>query len=274
MKTCLAFKITNWCNLRCAHCCEKSGPEHQPNLMDLDKMAMYLEEFNALPIEKYDIVALTGGEVMAPYYYCDYTYIPLSLQVAFDENMTPCLKTNGTWGNDENLMNRILASITDIAGENDKKVMMDISLDSFHKNFGAVANIYRTLLNNPTCAKHIDVVLQGIKNNSMHNLYDLYMALSSYGIIKGEDILGQFITDGTNRYPINYNFNQAIANIGRARANKLGTFNLTGQPDIYGDSIMIDRNDRLRLNLVNCMAMGTKPLGECLQILKEKSKQR
>lgn len=22
----LSFKITNWCNLRCAHCCEYSGP--------------------------------------------------------------------------------------------------------------------------------------------------------------------------------------------------------------------------------------------------------
>ena len=273
-KICLAFKITNWCNLCCAHCCEKSGPEHQPNLMDLDKMALYLSEFNALPIEKYDTVALTGGEVMAPYYSYDDTYIPSALQIIFNENMTPCLKTNGVWGNDENLMNRILASITDIAGENDKKVMMDISLDRFHKNFGAVANIYRSLLHNPTCTKYITVILQGIKDNSMHAFYDLFMALSGHGIINDKDISGRFVTDGTNRYPIIYNFNQAIADIGRARANKLGTFKLTGQSDIYGDCIMIDAKDRVRFNHINALVMDGQPLGDCIKILEQKSKQR
>lgn len=273
-KTGIAFKTTNWCNLSCAHCCEKSGPEHQPNLMDLDKMALYLSEFNALPIEKYDTVALTGGEVMAPYYSYDDTYIPSALQIIFNENMTPCLKTNGIWGNDENLMNRILSTITDVAGDNGKKVIMDVSLDRFHKNFAAVAKIYRSLLNNPTCAKYITVVLQGIKNNSVRSFYDLFMASSGYGIIWGKDISGQYITDGVSRYPIIYNFNQAIANIGRARANKLGTFNLTGQSDIYGDCIMIDAKDRVRLNHINALVMNGRPLGDCIKILEQKSKQR
>ena len=275
-KTNLAFKITNWCNLQCRHCCENSGPNQSPRLMNLDKMKKYLDEFNALPIEKYDSLVFTGGEVMAPYYHGEQKYIPKCLKMAIDANMLPILKTNGLWGNDKALKDKIFSDIESVAYNAGKLIAMDISVDRFHNNLGAVANIINDVVRNSELGFCLALTIQGIHKNSTHAVYDLYSALLTRGIrpysrARQDDSI--LLTDGQSLYPLYYNFKQSVANTGRARANKLGKFELTGKADIYGDCVMIDGNDVLRLNNVRGAAIHNRPIGEVIQQLKNKEKQ-
>lgn len=273
----LAFKITNWCNLSCQHCCENSGPDKSPRLMDLDKMSQYLAEFNALPIEKYDTLVMTGGEVMSPYYHNNDTYIQQCIDIAFHGGMLPVLKTNGIWGKNPKLKNKIFTDIADIAYAKNKLVAMDISLDRFHDNLGAVADIINVLVREPAIGYCIATTLQGIYKNSTHAVHDLYSALLTRNIkIVGNDSQNKIIllSDDNNLYPLYYNFNQSIANVGRARTNKIGVFNLSGRPDIYGDCIMIDNNDVLRLNNVRGAKIDGRPILDVIRQLQQRNTQR
>lgn len=276
-KTNLAFKITNWCNLQCAHCYENSGPDQSPRLMNLDKMAYYLDEFNALPLAKSDVVAITGGEVMSPYYHNDTTYIPMCLDIAHHGGMLPVLKTNGVWGGDTKMRNTVFSSVADVAYANGTLVAMDISIDRFHNNLGATTNIIDALVKNPVLGYCIVLTLQGIHKNSSHAIYDLISALLTRNIrIASRDVKDKtlLLSDGKNFYPVYYNFDQSVANIGRAHKNKLGVFELTGKPDIFGDSVMIDHNDVLRLNLVRGTKINGRPIGDVIQQIKNNEIQR
>ena len=275
VKTNLAFKITNWCNLQCRHCCENSGPNQSQHLMELDKIKKYMGEFRTIPIDKDSVVSFTGGEVMTPYFIGDEKYIQDCIKIAFNNGFTPALKTNGVWGANEPLRYRILAGIVDTAISSNKLVEMDISVDRFHNNFGAVAEILNTVLKEPILAQHLVITLQGLYKNSAMAARDLYMALLSHHIdisVKNDTANCVLLTNGSHDLQVYYNFNQAIADFGRAAENKLGTFKLTGKSDIFGDCVMIDADDRLRLNVTRAIKIKGRPLDVCIQKLKEKTK--
>lgn len=249
--------------------------------MDLSKMRDYLVEFNSLPIEKYDTVAFTGGEVMAPYYLHDANsidrdqYIPACAYIAIENGMTPVFKTNAVWGRDIDLMYKMFRGFNTVVRLTGQRINLDISLDRFHANIDAIANILDNILANPEFAHSVNITFQGLHRNSSQATNDLTMALYAHDIKTYVGTrYGKILTDGTHYYPVQYNLRQAIADVGRATDNKLGTFKLTGQPDIYGDFVMIDSDDYVCLNMTHKMKIDGRPLGECIQLLKEKSKEK
>ena len=72
----LSFKITNWCDLNCAHCCENSGPKRPGRFLPLEKTEKYLNEFKELPYNLSEYVVIGGGEGLSPYLFDNFDYIP------------------------------------------------------------------------------------------------------------------------------------------------------------------------------------------------------
>ena len=148
---------------------------------------------------------------------------------------------------------------------------------TIHRQRFTVADIINVLVREPAIGYCIATTLQGIYKNSTHAVHDLYSALLTRNIkIVGNDSQNKIIllSDDNNLYPLYYNFNQSIANVGRARTNKIGVFNLSGRPDIYGDCIMIDNNDVLRLNNVRGAKIDGRPILEVIEQLQRRVIQR
>ncbi|MBP3545204.1 MAG: hypothetical protein J6J82_02755, partial [Alphaproteobacteria bacterium] len=129
-KISFAIKNTNWCNLRCAHCCENSGPNVAPDIMPLKYVEKYIAGFNDMPLPKWEHMVFTGGEAMAPYFHKRTEYIPQCLEIAASYGMVPFVKTNGVWGMNEELRHRILRDFANVAYRQDKMMSMDISVDA------------------------------------------------------------------------------------------------------------------------------------------------
>ena len=90
----ISFKITNWCNLHCAHCCERSNKHNKPNFMSLEKIEKYLSESRELAIAPNELLSIGGGEAFATYMFGQTTYIPRALDLFYSYEYIPTLKTN------------------------------------------------------------------------------------------------------------------------------------------------------------------------------------
>ncbi len=245
-----SFKITNWCNLCCAHCCENSGKTNPPNFLPLDKMEQYLGEIQTLPYNISEYIVIGGGEGMAPYFFKNIKYIPRALDLIFKAGKIPTIKTNGTWGASDDKRKLILGTLANAAYSADTLVTLDISVDEFHDNIRAVADLINGVLSNDYIMAGIRPVLVGFNTDGSANaLKKLKDELNNRKIGVDElpdGDLGVYNRRGTGiRIPVDYY--GAIHNLGRAVENRVYTS--TDSPTTpYVNCVQIDNNDNAILN--------------------------
>ena len=263
-KISFAIKNTNWCNLKCAHCCECSGPNITPNIMPLSNVEKYIGEFNAMPLPKWEHMVFTGGETMAPYFHNQMEYIPRCLDIAAQHKMIPSVKTNGTWGTDEEMRNRILRDFANAAYRNNTLMSMDISVDNFHNNSTAVVNILNDVIRSDYLSYAIRISLAGFNNTKSRTAFvNLIHALRAKGLIINfnQDLEFIIAVPDVRAMKIFYDFNIAISNIGRAADNNLGNYVPDGRTNILdGNCLQIDNNDIAKLNYKHSTAVNGRSL--------------
>lgn len=129
----LFIKVTNLCNLQCAHCCECSGPNEAPTFIPISDVRTITENFkrekNTSPN-----VAISGGEPMMAYKHKPY-YIPQLIKLFAKQNFFYIeLKTNTVWVTQPGA-DIIFRDLTEISAKYPKLyTMYHLSFDSFHAN--------------------------------------------------------------------------------------------------------------------------------------------
>ncbi len=266
----LALKITNWCNLNCAHCCEHSGCNNPQKLMPIDKITHYMTEFQKLPYDKYEHLVFTGGEVMSPYYHGDYAYIPQCLDIAYRNGYVPFLKTNAVWGGDDILRNRVLNDVVKMAYKHQTLASFDISLDEFHNNFDEVSTLVRNILSQAEVANAIRISLVGLNTTkSKFRLAKLFNELRKHDMNPHViDYMTIAVNTGQNWVQIYYDYDASIHREGRAADNKIGTQVSDGTPDAQGTCcLVLDNNDNAILNYKWHEPISGRPLNKVVSSL-------
>ena len=124
------FKITNLCNYRCAHCCERSGPNETPKFIPLADVRTIIEQFKSVK-NTVPVAFVSGGEPMTVYKHIPY-YIPQIMKTLARTGFAVEVKTNAGWVFDENA-NVIFQDLTDFSNKFKKTfVSYHLSLDKFH----------------------------------------------------------------------------------------------------------------------------------------------
>lgn len=251
-----AFKITNWCNLCCAHCCECSGPKNPLNLMPLDKMEKYINELSTLPMGMLlETITISGGEGMAPYLFGQSDYIPTALKLIFDTGKIPTIKTNGLWAKNDDMRTSVLDSVSKAASDAHGVVAMDISVDEFHDNILPVANLVSGLLSKDYYKFTILPGLSGFSTKaSAYALEQLKNELEKRGlsVVDCENDTEWVVCDekSCNITVIRKVYDAQIFRWGRAIDNNVWTYNPDGV-DLSLASIQclqIDNDDNATLN--------------------------
>lgn len=250
----LCFKITNWCNLCCDHCCELSGPNAPRELMPLDRMDKLLTEFKQIETPRAsDFFVIGGGEAMAPYFFKDKLYIPRALDMIYQADGIPTIKTNATWGRSAALRKQILKDIASVAAKYQIVTTLDISVDEFHNNIVGTADVFAEILKSKELSEAIYIFLVGFQTlASKRKLAELKKELKYRNIetvsipTSPEDFLVRY-KGNDFAMQIFSSFDTPISMAGRAI--ETGVFT-TGKPDgtpsIEG------------FNLVHCMSVDTK----------------
>ena len=275
----LAFKITNWCNLNCTHCCENSGPDQPMHFMPLDKIEKYLHEFKDLPYSTSEYVVIGGGEGLGPYLFGDNNYIPDLLMKINKFGGVPTIKTNGVWGNSPELRRSILHSLADVVYKTGTVASLDISVDEFHNNIPAVANIFAEILSNVYVMLAIRPSLMGFFTLASSNaLAQLEKELKSRGIVMDELGLKELnvrnikISEmGVSVFNLRYeqsvhsinvitDYSNLVVDLGRAKENNVFTCRFFA-PNFVGENcLQIDGNDTLLLNNYYRAEIKKRPL--------------
>ena len=259
-KLSLCLKITNWCNLKCAHCCELSDPKEPKQFMPLDKFETYIHQFGEIDIPKTEYYTIGGGEPTAPYAYSEPDYIPRAVSMILDAGAVPTIKTNATWGKHTDERQTILKSLAAVAYKYQKLVTLDISLDEFHKNTIDTANVISDIVKSDMLRPAIRVFLAGFNTQaSLKRLNELQDELKrrNLHIISSTDIDG--VTEKT-KYDfgalyrgmgnmIFASFETPIFRDGRAAITNVATTGpSTGMTSIDGNCLVVDNNDNAILN--------------------------
>lgn len=272
----LHFKITNWCNLNCAHCCECSNSLQPLNLLSLEKIEKYLQEVVHMPIKPNEMISIGGGEAMAPYMHNTPEYIPNLLDMVYKYEFVPTLKTNGTWGDQNKKRARILSDIAKCAYKSGKLATLDISVDEFHNNIYGVSKIILNVLNEYYLCYAIRICLVGFNTQKSTNaLFHLRQELSKKGFhIETTPPFGDWIvsTPNGNTTVIYNSFTSGIFDIGRAKKNKVYT--TTSNKNNTGvDCLQLDNNDIAILNYDYCEPIQNRNLYEVLCSLQQRSRE-
>lgn len=270
----LHFKITNWCNLNCAHCCECSNSSQPLNLMPLEKIEKYLKETADMPIKPNELISVGGGEVMAPYMHNNPDYIPKLLDLLYKYNFVPTLKTNGTWGEQHKKSAQILSGIAKCAYKSGKLVTLDISVDEFHNNINGVAKIIRNVVNEYYLCYAIRICLVGFHTQKSKNaLLRLKQELSKFGF-RTETMppFDDWIISAPNgNTTVLYNsFTSGIFDIGRAKQNKVYT--ATDKDSAYDHCLQIDNDDIATYNYNHQEPVQNRNLYEVLCSLQQRAR--
>lgn len=134
----LVFKTTNYCWYKCAHCCEKAGPDNektyipQETIIDILKQAKQDEKF-------INDVVFTGGEIFSAYKFGDKQYIPNIINFAIKNNIGVDIKTNAGWAN-TSWGKEIFDDLRQVIMDNQPKklefpkLQISLSLDKYHTN--------------------------------------------------------------------------------------------------------------------------------------------
>ncbi len=267
-KTSFALKITNWCNLRCAHCCECSGPNIAQNLMPLPKVEDYIRQFSEMPISQWEHLVFTGGEAMAPYFSQKNDYMAHCLETAVQYHKVPFIKTNGAWGEEKALRSQILGDLANVAYKTRVLMSMDISIDEFHNNINGVAQIINDVISSDVLTPAIRISLVGLKTpGSKTKFLNLVTALEQQYklqmVAPGSGVLLVAAPGKQNFMQIIYDFNTPVSRVGRARDIILG--DAVAAPDGFphddtGHCLLVDNNDIAVLNYKYRQAVGNSDL--------------
>lgn len=269
----ISFKITNWCNLHCAHCCERSNKHNAPDFMSLEKLNKYLAETSIMDTRPNQLLAISGGEALAPYILGNTTYIPNALDLIYTNNYVPVLKTNGTWGDNETLRKKILSDIALKAYKYQKLVTLDISVDEFHNNQSGVIKIINNIVRNPGLSFAIRICLVGFNTPASKTaLNNLQQQLQNIGLKIKKNHIGDLMIEIPNSINVLYVYTNYIAQVvpaGRAKQTK--TFTTTHRGDNDGiDCLQIDNHDYAILNYQYREPIKNRPLNTVLQSLMSK----
>ena len=223
----------------------------------------------------HELISIGGGEAMAPYMHNKPNYIPNVLSLAFQYKFIPTLKTNGTWGDDDNLRTKILSDIADCAYRSGKLVTLDISVDEFHNNLSGITNIiYDTICSQHLCPA-IRICLVGFNTKKSAFIQTkLQQKLQKRGLKITPTIIGDWIVEtknGDGVYMIN-DFSGGIFNLGRAKTNKVYT--TTDTPNGYEniDCIQLDNNDTATLNYIYREKIKNRNIDAVLKSLQQRAR--
>lgn len=269
----LCLKITNWCNLNCAHCCENSGSKEPLNFMPLEKFEHYIYEFKKLPFKKSDYVVIGGGEGMAPYLFHKNYYIPAALSYINGAGYIPTIKTNGLWGAQDDVCMDALRNLALVAELSGVLSSLDISIDEFHNNINEVANIFSKALSNEHIMSGVRISLVGFNTvKSMEALYNLKNKLISRNLcVEGlpEGDWGVYNERGMG-FRVLLDYHNAIFDWGRAKQNKVYT--VTGKCDFPDEiCLTIDNKNNATMNCLYTEPIGSRKLSDVITSLYQKT---
>lgn len=273
-KISFAIKNTNWCNLRCAHCCENSNPNVVPNIMPLKYVEKYIAEFNAMPLPRWEHMVFTGGEAMAPYFHKRMKYIPQCLDIASSYGMVPFVKTNGVWGMNDELRHRILRDFANVAYRQNKMMSMDVSVDAFHNNTAAVCKVLNDVVRSDYLAPAVRISLVGLNDAKsyavfMHLLDEL--RASGLDVDIGDDGSLALWVPYVRGVSVYYDLGASINKIGRAAENNLGQIVPNGRPHISdGHCLEIDNKHNAILNYKYTAPVNGRPVFDVVKELMSK----
>nr|MBQ0091574.1 radical SAM protein [Candidatus Enterousia merdequi] len=134
----LIFKTTNYCWYKCAHCCEKAGPDNEKIYIPQETIINILKQ--AKQDKKFvNEVVFTGGEIFSAYKFGDKQYIPNILNFSLQNNIGVDIKTNAGWANTtfgKEIFDDLRKVITDNKPRNLElpKLQISLSLDKYHTN--------------------------------------------------------------------------------------------------------------------------------------------
>ena len=271
----LALKITNWCNLNCAHCCERSHSKEPFKLMPVDKIERYISEFKDMGVPVWDYVTFTGGEVMAPCYIGHSKYIPTVADICARNDMSACFKTNALWGNRLMLCDSILKSLADVAHKYDRQILLDISIDEYHNNLDAAANIVQQIMKSQSLIDAIVVSFIGLNTSaSQYKFNEFSNILRNRGFFVGPiDSDGTIMISKDNKANVMFYDIGMLSRLGRAADNDLTQYIPSGHPNI-GDSdcLEITNTNKAVLNYKFTTETKDKTVGQVYNELKQKKR--
>lgn len=273
----LALKITNWCNLNCAHCSECSGPRQPKSLMPMDTVSEYISQFQDIRMPRWEHLVFTGGESLAPYFFGEYEYVPQCMDLTHKYNMVPFFKTNGMWGANKRLRERILGDMADNAHKHGRLNSLDISLDEFHDNVAPVAAILGDVFHDYYLAQAIRISLVGLDTQKSRNrLIELMSQVCARRIsFKPLDNMTLLLGNGEFAGHVYFGFFTPVSIAGRAAKNNLGTAINNGMPDAKtGSCFQIDNNDVATLNYKWRTPVAGRPLNTVVAKLFEQMNTR
>ncbi len=274
-KLSLCLKITNWCNLNCAHCCELSGPTRPKQFMPLAQMQNFITQFNQIEFPKTEYFVIGGGEAMAPFVFGNRDYIPQALYMIYNAGGIPTIKTNATWGNSTDLRQNILKDLARVVYSTQIVTTLDISIDEFHNNLDGAANVIADIVKSQYLAPAIRISLVGFNTvASKTKLRQLREKLSHLGIMtystntENNDFAAIF---GYSGIQIFTSFNTPIYKAGRAIETKTYTTGSnTGTPDSDGHCLVVDNAGNAILNYKFRERIAGRDLDTVTRILMQK----
>lgn len=271
----LSFKITNWCNLNCAHCCENSGQNRARRFLPMKKIEKYLNEFKKLPYNLSEYIVIGGGEGLSPYLFDDFDYIPNLLSKINSVGGVSTIKTNGLWGNNAGTRKFILKDLSIFAHKIGKVVTLDISIDEFHNNIKNVADIFAEILSDNYVTVSIRPTLVGFKTlKSAMALSQLKSELKARKITTVETTKGDLFMcneHGVGVFVITDYYNE-IFDLGRAKKNKVFTCHQTAPRLLPTNCIQIDNNDTVTMNNFYREKIDGRPLKVVIDSLISRTK--
>ena len=271
----LALKITNWCNLNCAHCCERSHSKEPFKLMPVDKIERYISEFKDMGVPVWDYVTFTGGEVMAPTYIGHTKYIPTVADICARNDMSACFKTNGLWGNRLIKCDDILKCLSDVAHKYDRQILLDISIDEYHNNLDAAANIVQQIMKSQSLIDAIVVSFIGLNTSaSQYKFNEFSNILRNRGFFVGSiDSDGTIMISKDNKSNVMFYDIGALSRLGRASDNNL-TQHIPSSHIRSGDSdcLEITNNNQAILNYAFTTDIKDKTIAQVYNELKQKKR--
>lgn len=273
----IAFKITNWCNLCCAHCMERSSIKEPFNLMPIAQIENYIAQYVNMGVPVWDYVVFTGGESMAPYYIGQGKYIRTLAELCAKNNVSPCFKTNAMWGKRLLLCDSVLKDLADVAHKYDRQVLLDISIDEYHDNFLPAANVVSQIMNSQYLIDAIPVSFVGLNTVASQCKFQEFLdVLKSYGISVDAQTTPAdefMITKGDKANVMFYDVG-GLTRLGRAADNNIVTARPASGVEHSGgsDCLEITNNNQAILNYKYKTTMDNKTVGEAYNELLQKKR--
>jgi hypothetical protein len=265
----LSLKITNWCDLNCAHCCECSGANNPTNFMPLTRAEQYISEFQEIPYHIMQHYTISGGEGLAPYQFGNLEYIPTVLSCIYKIGGIPTIKTNGVWGERYNTRTEILKSLAGSAYFGNKLLTLDISVDEFHNNLKGVANIVADVVQSDYLLPAIRICLVGFNTDgTRRNMEKLRTQLDDrelHSEILPNHDWAVYRDDGKGMRVV-VDDEQEVHDLGRAKQNNVYT--ATGNPvGAYVNCLSIDNNYLATLNYLYTEQIAGRKLKDVMNSL-------